>query len=216
MIRDGRSAARPWVRRVPTLGLAVVGLLGPALALRVSGADGRLVPDVAALARQQQIALPDPPAWNASPQTPLCSIGELVAELNRICAGHPQVVHQAQSFVRPDHRWLEAYVKWFVRLNRPLHLAFSDDSFDCDKFSRCFVAFADLLAMKAGERRASVCVGWVSVNNDEAFGGVEAGGGHALVIASTNEGIFMIEPQTGAMTPLARYPNRNNLRKVNL
>jgi hypothetical protein len=118
--------------------------------------------------------------------------------------------------VRPDRRWLEAYVKWFARLNRPLHLAFNEESFDCDKFSRCFVAFADLLAMKGGERRASVCVGWVSVNNDKSFGGVEAGGGHALVIASTTEGIFMIEPQTGAMTPFERYPNRNHLRKVNL
>ncbi len=196
--------------------VAAVCLTAAATPARAAGATGQLVPDVAGLAQQQQIALPEPPPWNASPRTPLCSIGEVVAELERSCSGHPEVVHQAQSFVRPDHRWLQAYVKWFVRLNRPLHLAFSDDSFDCDKYSRCFVAFADLLAMKAGERRASVCVGWVSVNNDEAFGGVEAGGGHALVIASTNEGIFMIEPQTGAMTPLASYPNRDNLRKVSL
>jgi hypothetical protein len=215
MIRDERRDARPTGWRARPIGLAI-GLIASTLSLRAGDTTGQLVPDVAALARQQRIALPEPPPWNASPQAPLCSIGEVVAEIDRDCEVHPQVIHQAQAFVRPDHRWLAAYVKWFVRLNRPLHLSFNEESFDCDKFSRCFVAFADLLAMKAGERRASVCVGWVSVNNDESFGGVEAGGGHALVIASTNEGIVMIEPQTGAMTPLASYPNRNNLRKVNL
>jgi len=204
---------------------ALRGSFGRALATGLAGAMlsavadaapvDHLVPDESALASQGAIELPPPPDWVPAASAPLRSIEELTLELRQNCDSHPQMIHQAESFVRPDHRWLQAYVKWFIKLNKPLHLQYEDQAFDCDKFSRCFVAFADLLALKGGEHRASICVGWVSVLNDSAFGGIEAGGGHALVIADSTEGLFIIEPQTGAMVPLARYPNRDQLQKVN-
>jgi hypothetical protein len=194
--------------------LLALAWLGPLAAAAVP--SGYLVPDEAGLAKGAGVSLPEAPAWIPAPGTPLCSIEVIEADLGRSCDAHPQMIHQARAFVRPDQRWLVAYVKWFAKLERPLHLQFTDEAFDCDKYSRCFVAFADLLALKAGEKRASVSVGWVSVLNDEAYGGVEAGGGHALVIAETSDGLFIIEPQTGVMTPLAKYPNRNRLQRVNL
>ena len=83
-------------------------------------------------------------------------------------------------------------------------------------YSRCFVAFADLLAQKAGESNASLCVGWADVHNDKEFGGVSPGNGHAIVIADTTEGLFVIEPQTGDIVTLDKYPNRNLLEEFNL
>jgi hypothetical protein len=175
----------------------------------------RLLPETAALNMQSAIPLPAPPAWNGPGQTPLYSLEDLLTELKRNTRSHPELIYQAQSFVRPDLRWLKAYVKWFAAVEKPLHIGYQDQTFDCDKFSRCFVAFADLLALRSGEARASICVGWVTVNNDQAFGGVEAGNGHALVLVAALEGMFVIEPQSGAMVPLADYPDRDQLKQVN-
>ena len=172
-------------------------------------------PDLGAATRQEMVSLPEPPAWPAAPPAPLYTFDDIVQEFKGSSHAHPEMVHQAQSFVRPDLRWLKAYVKWFGKLEKPLHFEYEDQTFDCDKFSRCFVAFADLLARKQGEARASVCVGWVTVHNDVAFGGVGAGNGHALVLAATTSGLFIIEPQTGTMVPLAQYPNRDQLQAVN-
>jgi hypothetical protein len=181
-----------------------------------AAAESELVsPDVKALALQGTISLPPPPIWSESPQTPLWSIKDIASAVQANCSAHPQLIYQAQSFVRPDLRWLKAYVKWFGKLKKPLNLKYQDQAFDCDKFARCFVAFADLLARKGGEGRASVCVGWVTVNNETSFGEVGPGNGHALVLAGTTEGLFVIEPQSGEMAPLAEYPNRNQLQQLN-
>ena len=47
-------------------------------------------------------------------------------------------------------------------------------------------------------------MGFVRTNSDH----------HAIVIADTNEGLFVIEPQTWTMIALAKYPNRNLLEEV--
>jgi hypothetical protein len=161
------------------------------------------------------IELPEPPVWRTAPQAPLYSLTQIMSELHAGSTAHPQLIHQAESFVRPDLAWLRAYIKWFAKLEKPLHLKYQEQAFDCDKYARCFVAFADLLALKQGELRASVCVGWVTVDNAVAFGGVEPGNGHALVLVGTDQGLMIVEPQGGAMTPLAQYPNRDRLQQVN-
>lgn len=170
----------------------------------------RLTPDTALTAG---VELPAPPPWPV-PQAELRSSAALEAALRAACGGSPQLIHQADRFVLPDVAWLTAYTRWFERLRKPLHIEYEEQTFDCDKFARCFVAFADLLARKGGERRASIGVGWTTVQADAAFAGV-SGGGHALVIAATTSGLYIIEPQNGTMTPLERYPNRAQLQQVN-
>ncbi len=175
----------------------------------------RHVQPAATAALPETIALPEPPVWRPALRAPLYSLTQILAELQVSSSAHPQLIHQAESFVRPDLAWLRAYVKWFAQLEKPLHLKYQDEAFDCDKYARCFVAFADLLALQQGELRASVCVGWVTVANDVAFGGVGPGSGHALVLVGTDQGLMIVEPQGGAMIPLAQYPNRNGLQQVN-
>ena len=194
------------------IGTLATGLL----ALRSGAETERIVPDFDALSKQATLSLPAPPTWVPSGNESVCTVEQVQDELGRTLTKRPQIIHEADAFVKPDHAWLTAYVKWFSRLERPLNLHFADDLFDCVNYSRCFVAFADLLARKAGESRASICVGWADVHNDKEFGGVASGNGHAIVIADTNEGLFVIEPQTGTMIALAKYPNRNLLEEFNL
>jgi hypothetical protein len=176
----------------------------------------RIVPDTAALSGQPMTALPPPPPWASGSQTALWTVDNISAEFRKITATPPQIVHGALAFVRPDHRWLVAYVRWFQLLGKPLNLHYQDELFNCVNYSRCFVAFADLLAQDGGEGRGSICVGWATVFNRNSFAGVPAGGAHAIVIAGTSEGLFVVEPQTGAMVALRDYPNRDELTEMNL
>ncbi len=176
----------------------------------------RIVPNVEALSRQPMTSLPPPPLWASGPQTALWTVDDVAAEFRKVTATPPQIVHGSLGFVRPDHRWFLAYVRWFQLLGRPLNLHYQDELFNCVNYSRCFVAFADLLAQNGGEMRGSICVGWATVFNQNSFGGVPAGGGHAIVIAGTSEGLFVVEPQTGTMVALRDYPNRDELAEMNL
>ena len=195
--------------------LALALALGvPAL---VAGAPiERIVPNLAALSRQPMTALPPPPLWVCGSQTALWTVEDVAAEFRKVTATPPQIVHGALAFVRPDHRWLVAYARWFQLLGKPLNLHYQDELFNCVNYSRCFVAFADLLAQDGGEGRGSICVGWATVFNQNSFAGVPAGGAHAIVIAGTSEGLFVVEPQTGTIVALRDYPNRDELAEMNL
>lgn len=159
------------------------------------------------------VDLPPPPGWTRAAAT-LRPFAALAGTLRAESGADPTVIHQADTFVVPDAAWLTAYTRWFERLRKPLHLEYEAETFDCDKFARCFVAFADLLARKGGEDRASIAVGWTTVQGDAGFAGVAAGS-HALVLAATTSGIYVIEPQNGTMIRLAQYPNRTHLQQVN-
>jgi len=185
-------------------------------ALATAGTVERIVPDLAALSRQPVTVLPLPPPWAAGPQTALWTVDDVAAEFRKITATPPQIIHGAPTFVRPDHRWLAAYVRWFQKLGKPLHLHYQEELFNCVNYSRCFVAFANLIAQSGGETRGSICVGWAIVFNQYSFAGARAGGAHAIVIVGTSEGLFVIEPQDGTMVALRSYPNRNELTEMNL
>jgi len=181
-------------------------------AVAAAPAVDRIDPDVSALAGQPMTVLPPPPAWIALPPGPAWTIAQVAADFRAVTAKPPPIIYVRPTFVRPDYRWLLAYVKWFRSLHKPLHLEYQDDVFDCDKFSRCFVAFANLLAEKSGESRGPICVGWATVFNDREFAGVAAGGRHAVVIVNTTAGLIVVEPQTGSVVPLSGYPNRDTLQ----
>ena len=171
----------------------------------------RIVPDVAALAGQPLTTLPAPPAWVEIPPGPSWTVAKVAADFRAATAKPPPITYVRAEFIRPDYQWFLAYIKWFRSLHKPLHMEYEEDAFDCDKFSRCFVAFANLLAEKSGETRGSLCVGWAVVFNDRTFAGVAAGGQHAVVIVDTTAGLIVVEPQTGAIIPLRDYPNRDTL-----
>jgi hypothetical protein len=159
-----------------------------------------------------------PPPWSGGQATALWSIDDLAAEFGKVTDRPPNINYSRESFLRPDHAWLVAFTKWFMRLQKSLKLVFKDEVWDCDNYARCFVAFANMIALSGNEPRGSICAGWATVFNRFSFGGVEASGigGHAVVVVGTTEGIFVIEPQTGEMVALRAYPNRHDFEDINL
>ena len=198
-------------------GLLVALLLGGAL--RVPAAEvERIVPDFAALARQAMVTLPPPPAWPKGTNGGTWTVEEIMAEWGKHTDKMPRVDFVQSVFVRPEHEWVVAYASWFNRLLKSLKLSFKAQVFDCDNYAQTFVAFANLIALKGGETRGSICVAWAKVANLRSFGGVESSdlGGHAVVMVGTTKGIFVIEPQSGQMASLQEYPNRDEFAEVHL
>ena len=194
------------------------GLAGLVLATLARAAElpTRVEPDLLALARQATISLPPPPAWPAGKTESHWSVEDFEAEFAKNSNRPPRIIHSRLSFLRPQHDWLVSFVDWFNRLQKSVKITYKDQVFDCDDFARCFVSFADMIALGSGESRGSICVGWATVMNRRAFGGVGAGGGHAIVVVGTSEGIFVIEPSSGKMAALGKYPNRDEFVDVNL
>jgi hypothetical protein len=175
----------------------------------------RITPNIEALAHQPMIVMPLPPKWTAAKASSI-SIDDLIADFNKSSSKPPPINYTRRAFIRPDHEWLISFVKWFRKLGSSLDLHYEDELFDCDKYARCFVAFADLLAHKGGETRGSICVGWAVVFNTAPFAGIEAGISHSIVVIDTDKGLFVIEPQNGTMVPIDEYPNRDSLLAVYL
>ena len=182
-----------------------------------AGTVARIVPDLAALSRLANVTLPPSPGYARDVAGGLWSVEEIAAEFGKFTDRPPAINFNRPAFVRPDHRWLVAFNTWFMRVQKALKLAYRDEVWDCDDFARCFVTCANLVALGGGETRGSICVGWATVANLRAFGGQAAsGGGHAIVIVGSADGLFVIEPQSGKMAPLREYPNRDNFEEVNL
>lgn len=188
------------------------------LALVCSGARAepatRVVPDFAAIAREALVVLPAPPPWDTTRTASIWTIDDIKAELARVTDTPPRVNFLRSKLLRPDHAQLVEFKGWFRKLEKPLKIRFVDQLWDCDNYANCFVAFADLLSLRAGETRGSVCIGWASVFYRFKFAGIRAGGAHAVVIVGTSQGLFVIEPQDGTMVALRDFPNRHTIEEV--
>ena len=203
----------PRARSSPS-GRALAGLLAVLAVGARAEPVGRIVPDLAALARQALITLPPPPAWEQNRDTTVWTFDDLKAEFSKVTDTPPHVNSIRPKLLRADHGWLVEFKGWFRRIQKPLKIRYEDQVFDCDDYANCFVAFADLLALKAGETRGSLCIGWATVAYEHAFAGIRAGGAHAVVIVGTSQGLFIVEPQDGTTVALRDFPNRHTIVDV--
>ena len=194
------------------LGVALI-LAGLAISAHAER-TGQLTPDFQALAKNSFIRLPPPPAWPAATPANRWTIDDLRAAFDRATDTPPRINHVSTEFVRPPTAWMDRFKTWFGKLEKPLRLRFENQQWDCDNYANCFVTFADLLALRAGESQGTLCVGWATVYYQKAFAGIAAGGAHAVVIVGTTDGLFIIEPQDGTMIALEKYPNRNTIEAV--
>jgi len=198
----------------PIFAVLAAAFLPAAPAAAQAVAQGRLVPDLEAVARSALLVLPPPPAWSPAAAAGTWTIDDIKAELARHTDRPPRVNFVRTTMLRPDHAWLLDFKGWFRAIQKPLKMHFEHQLFDCDNYANAFVAFADLLALKAGEARGSACIGWASVYYRRPFAGVRAGA-HAVVVVATSRGLHILEPQDGTMVPLAEFPNRHTIEEIN-
>ena len=205
-----------WLRALCCLGATGLCCLGAVATARAESgaAEGRIKPDFAVLARETMITLPPPPPWDATHTATVWTIEDVKAELAKVTDTPPRVNFIRTKLLRPDHAQLVEFKGWFRKLEKPLKIRFVEQLWDCDNYASCFVAFADLLALQAGETRGSIAIGWATVFYRFGFAGIRAGGAHAVVIVGTNKGLFIIEPQDGTMVALRDFPNRHTIEEV--
>jgi hypothetical protein len=189
-------------------------LIGPlALRAQTPARSGPGASETAALARQVFIRLPPPPEWDHTAPATLWSIEDIQAEFAKVTSTPPQINFVRTQFLQPDHAWMTRFKGWFRSLEKPLKMTYEDQLWDCDNYANCFVAFADLLTLRAGDTRGTFCVGWATVYYERPFAGTRSGA-HAVAIVGTSRGLFVIEPQDGSMVSLREFPNRHTIEAV--
>ena len=93
-------------------------------------------------------------------------------------------------------------------------LRYFPESYDCDNFARTFVVLSDLAGIPNHDWTGQMAFFRIYVHQKHSWGGVPAGGGHALVIFLSDRGWFAYEPQSGVIELLSRYPNRNYIFRI--
>lgn len=194
----------------PSRATGIIGLLALTLGVSRAGTVSHVDP---AEPGGAAITLPAPPEWSGSAGAKVISVDDIRAEFAKASDTPPVINAVRASFLAPDLKWLTQFRSWFGALKKPLGIRFEDQLWDCDNYANCFVTFADVLTLRGGARQGSLCIGWATVYYEHPFAGIESGP-HAVAIAGTREGLFVIEPQDGTMVPLRKYPNRDTIQAV--
>jgi len=118
-------------------------------------------------------------------------------------------------FIVPDHAWLAHLFNTYDAFLSKAGLKGKADTWDCENYSEMLNALTTLWIWRAGYLDTRAAMGWLLVDAKISWAGLP-GVMHALMIAVTNEGIFVIEPQNGQQISLSEYPNRQYIQEVNL
>ena len=119
------------------------------------------------------------------------------------------------KFIVPDHAWLAHLFDTYDAFLSKAGLKGEADTWDCENYSEMLNALTTLWIWRAGYLDTRAAMGWLLVDAKKSWAGLP-GVKHALMIAVTNEGIFVIEPQNGQQISLSEYPNRQYIEEVNL
>ncbi len=162
-----------------------------------------------------QVSVPAVPAWQLPAGAPTFTAAAVIAEIQRL-APSAQIETSDAVFTPVSHAWLEETVAWSLAFGSATGLGiYEQESWDCDKFALAFALSANIAAKRAGVK-AQPLVARIYVVQAAAFGGVASGGFHALNAFCSDRGLFVLEPQSRTLVPLAAYPNRDFIIRVKL
>lgn len=168
------------------------------------------------------ITVPMLPVWREPANAAAIPAWQVMQEVTNLApAAQLSTSDSTFTLIQRDYAVeLVAWTRAFITAEEHSHAAglhYTAESFDCDKFAKAFTLAVELAAGRAGVR-AQPLAARIFVHQVAAFGGVPAvpppGDGHALVALATDAGILVVEPQTGAVVPLAEYPNRATVWRV--
>ncbi len=139
----------------------------------------------------------------------------LMVELMRAFPGlrADQIQLADRVFQAPRHEDLERLIRFMADFywESPA-LRYTPEAYDCDNFARTFATVADLAKTEGWVGQIAVLR--IYAHQARAWGGVPAGGQHALVVFRSDRGLYVHEPQGRTMVAAARYPNRTTLYQV--
>lgn len=166
-----------------------------------------------------RVSVPVVPAWQAPTGPQTYTSADVLAECQRVAPFVPVDLTDA-TFTPLHHEWLVAAVDWAWQFGQATGIAYTAESFDCDKFALGF-AFAANIAASRAQVHAQPLLGRIFVQQSVTFGNVGAGTGHALnaFLSDRAPYLWVLEPQpSGAkrLVPLAEYPNRATIFRIRI
>jgi len=110
------------------------------------------------------------------------------------------------AFMVVPHEHAKTIADWWFKYNFQMGLKATPHSWACDKYAKGLVLAFNQSAAKSGIP-ASPMVAVIPVIQAERWGGISAGQYHAVVGIVTDQGLYIIEPQTKFMDRKEKYPN---------
>jgi hypothetical protein len=117
------------------------------------------------------------------------------------------------KYVPVRFEWLQQYIEWWREAGENFGIGYANDAFDCENFARLFKALADtcIVPIKLKEKTA-LATATLLVYPKNEFGGVgPESGTHVLNLVGTDRGWMVVEPQTGALVEISKYPNLEHI-----
>lgn len=140
---------------------------------------------------------------------------QLMSELQAAFPGirADQIALADHTFQAVDHGDLRRLIHWMADFYwRSPVLRYRPEAYDCDNFARTFTVIADLAGADLFEGQIGVLR--IYVRQVHRWGGVPAGGLHALVVFRSDRGLYVYEPQGRAFVRADDYPNRTALMRI--
>lgn len=113
-----------------------------------------------------------------------------------------------------EYYWFRKFNNWFKELlfvNGVSAGVDSSENLDCDNFAMLYKSLMSVAAYKAGDTKEPACA-LLTLRADNEFGGVPGNGAlHMNILVMTNQGWYVVEPQTGVFTLLENYPNQHTV-----
>jgi hypothetical protein len=164
--------------------------------------------------RKPTVEVPRVPAWRAPLDGRTFTAMQVRQEIQRLTTPFTAIDTTDATFAPLSHEWFTEALDWSWHFAKATGLAYTPESFDCDKFSLALALAANIAAGRAGVK-AQPLLARIHVNNLVPWAGVRDGA-HALNAAMTDRGLFVVEPQNRTTAPLADYPNRAQIFRVKL
>jgi lipid-binding SYLF domain-containing protein len=152
--------------------------------------------------------------WKRAPKLELA---DKIYDRDQIGNGIVDIIDkEGVKFYFQDYRYvpvrfecLQQYIAWWEEAKANFGIQYANDAFDCENFARLFKALADVSIIPMNLKESmSLATATLLVYPKLEFGGVgPESGTHVLNLVGTDRGWIVVEPQTGAIVELSKYPN---------
>lgn len=119
-------------------------------------------------------------------------------------------------YIVPQHQWFDQLLTSYKQFISFTGVKAKADTWDCENFSGMLNGIVTVRIWKAGYYDTRAAIGWIRASAKKSWAGIPGGVTHALIIAVTDKGVFIVEPQNGQYVSLEKYPNSKYIEEVYL